>query len=58
MDEDEGLGYGQAISLVFPLLRGILSEIDTAPTITYFHHYRTMNRLIDDTTIQLALFLE
>lgn len=58
LDKDEGRGYGQAISLVFPLSRGILSEVETEPTITYFHHYRTMNRLIDDTTLQLALFLE
>ena len=58
LDEKVRRGYTQAVSIVVPLSKGILKEIEDAPTITYFSHYRTVNRLIDMITLRLMLILE
>lgn len=47
-----------AISLVFKLSDAIVDQIDSAPTHTYFHHYRTMNAYIDSVTHQLVMYLQ
>ena len=36
-----------AVSIVVKLSDFVLSQIDTAPTYTYFNHYKTANALID-----------
>ncbi|MBQ7792066.1 MAG: epoxyqueuosine reductase, partial [Clostridia bacterium] len=41
----ESLDY--AISIVVKLSDFVISQIDTAPTYTYFNHYKTANALID-----------
>lgn len=42
-----------SVTLVYPLLRAVVEEIDDAPTFAYFHHYRTVNTFLD----QQALFV-
>ncbi|WP_195267335.1 epoxyqueuosine reductase [Eubacterium sp. 1001713B170207_170306_E7] len=52
------LGYPSAVSVVVRLSRGILAQMDGAPTATYFSHYRIVNRLIDEITLRVTLALE
>lgn len=54
----QNLGYSKAVSIFIPLSRGILSKMEDEPTITYFSHYRTVNRLLDEISLRLTLFLE
>lgn len=51
-------GYSRGVSIFIPLARGILREIEDEPTITYFSHYRTVNRLLDEISLRVTLFLE
>jgi epoxyqueuosine reductase len=51
-------GFPSAVSVVVPLSLGILREIQNRPTITYFAHYRAVNRLIDALTLKISLYLE
>lgn len=46
-----------AISFEVPLSDTIIDEIDTAPTHTYFHHYRTVNAFIDRVSLGCGLLL-
>ena len=50
-------GLDKAISIVVPLSNPIINQIDTAPTHTYFSHYRTVNAFIDSTEERLILHL-
>lgn len=52
------LGYSRGITLFVPLAKGILSEMSSRPTITYFAHYRAVNRLIDALSLRISLKLE
>jgi epoxyqueuosine reductase QueG len=52
----EGLPY--AVTLVVRLSQAIIDEIDSAPTETYFNHYRTVNAFIDRALLQCGLFLQ
>ncbi|MDO4289098.1 MAG: epoxyqueuosine reductase [Eubacterium sp.] len=54
----ERLGYAKAVSVIIPLSRGVLSQIKDAPTITYFSHYRAVNRLLDQITLRILLLIE
>ncbi len=56
VDEEMQLGYG--ISIYFPLSRFIISEIDAAPTESYFHHYRTVNAHLDKTALLIGSALQ
>ncbi len=47
-----------AISFDVPLSDTIIDQIETAPTHTYFHHYRTVNAFIDRIALKCGLFLE
>lgn len=47
-----------AVSLVFHLSDAVVDQIDTAPTHTYFQHYRTMNAYIDSVAHQLVMALQ
>lgn len=56
--EDRLFKYKSSITLIFPLLEGIISSIENKPTYEYFHHYRSINRLIDDTTLKISMYIE
>lgn len=58
LDNGLNLGYPGAVSVVVRLSKGILAQIEDAPTATYFSHYRIVNRLIDEITLRVALALE
>ncbi|MBQ1235024.1 MAG: epoxyqueuosine reductase, partial [Oscillospiraceae bacterium] len=47
-----------AICAVVPLSPYVVQEIDTAPTHSYFHHYRTINTYIDQCQLRLGMLLQ
>lgn len=51
-----GLGY--AVTVGVRLSDFIIDEIEDRPTFTYFHHYRTVNTLIDQITLRGLLFIQ
>ena len=51
-------GLENAVSMVFRLSDAVVNQIDTAPTHTYFQHYRTMNAYMDSTMHQLVMVLQ
>lgn len=55
-DNEFGLGY--AISYTFKLSDAVIDCIDSAPTHTYFHHYRTVNAAIDRISLECGIMLE
>lgn len=50
-------GLDTAITIVVPLSNPVIDQIDTAPTHTYFSHYRSVNAFIDNIEERLVLFL-
>lgn len=54
----EGTPMKYGISVVLRLSREIVSEIEEAPTHTYFNHYRQVNAYIDRLLLQAGLFLQ
>ena len=46
-----------AISFTVPLSTKIIDGIDDQPTHTYFHHYRSVNTLIDNLSLRAGLML-
>lgn len=55
-DELKSLRYGATV--VIRLSDFIIDEIMDRPTYTYFHHYRTVNALIDQITLRAMLFIQ
>lgn len=61
------VGFGKAtenpfslscvISYTIPLSDAVVNGIDNAPTHTYFHHYRSINALIDNLSLRTGLML-
>lgn len=47
-----------AVTVVIRLSDFIIDEILDCPTFTYFHHYRTVNTLIDQITLRGVLLLQ
>ena len=47
------LGLDYAVSFCIKLSDAVVDGIENAPTHTYFHHYRTVNRALDD-AVQLC----
>lgn len=47
-----------AVTVGIRLSDFIIDEIEDKPTYTYFHHYRTVNSLIDQITLHATLFLQ
>lgn len=47
-----------AISFVIPLSDYVLDQIVDSPTFSYFHHYRTVNALIDQLILRAGIFLQ
>ncbi len=52
------MGMPRAVSVMVPLSKGVMSQVVTAPTVTYFSHYRSVNRMIDLILTSLCLELE
>lgn len=57
LTEDNGFGLKYAVSFTVPLSDAIIDGIDNAPTHTYFHHYRTVNSLIDHLSLRCGRIL-
>lgn len=47
-----------AVSLGVGLSRGVLQEINGAPTKLYFHHYRTANAFLDQLAFKVAHYIQ
>lgn len=54
---DGPAGLPRLVSVVVRLSDAIVDEIEEAPTHTYFHHYRTVNALLDQLTLGVGLLL-
>ncbi|MBQ9756885.1 MAG: epoxyqueuosine reductase [Clostridia bacterium] len=55
--QENPFGLGHAVSFVIPLSKAVIDGIDKEPTHTYFHHYRTVNTLIDNLALKAGLIL-
>lgn len=55
-EELENLGY--AISVAVRLSDAIINQIEDKPTHTYFHHYRSVNSLLDSITLRASLLIQ
>lgn len=47
-----------AVTIVLHLSDAVMNTVKTAPTHTYFHHYRTVNAYLDRLALMTGLFLE
>lgn len=47
-----------AVSYTIPLSNRIVDSIDSAPTHTYFHHYRSVNSYIDHLSLRVGMMLQ
>jgi len=52
------MNFDHGITVIIKLSDGILNQIGAEPTQTYFSHYRSVNRLIDDISLRILLELE
>ncbi len=57
-DETAHPTLNNLISIVVPLSKAVVDEIDNAPTHSYFHHYRTVNAFIDSALLRVGRMLE
>jgi len=55
---DKRMNFDRGITVIIKLSDGILNQIGAEPTQTYFNHYRSVNRLIDDICLRILLALE
>lgn len=56
---DAGLKHlTTAVSVVVRLSNAVVDEIVTEPTMSYFHHYRTVNTAIDQMLLKLGMLLQ
>jgi len=55
-EEYHNLKY--SLSIVIKLSDSVVDAIDGAPTHVYFHHYRTVNALIDHILLRIGILLE
>lgn len=55
-EEFSHLRYG--ITIMVRLSDEIINQIESAPTHTYFHHYRDINTLIDQICLRLSLLIQ
>lgn len=55
---DEYPSLDNAVTVVVKLSDSVVNAITDKPTYTYFHHYRTVNALIDRITLRIGMFLE
>ncbi len=52
------MGLGYVISLCIKLADPIVESITDKPTHSYFHHYRTVNRALDDAAQLLGMYIQ
>ncbi len=57
LDKNAPYNLSYAISYTIPLSNAIVDSITDAPTHTYFHHYRTVNAMIDRLSLSVGLLL-
>ncbi len=57
LEEENDFHLPYAISYTIPLSDAIVDQIEDAPTHTYFHHYRTINALIDQLSLRVGRIL-
>ena len=57
-DLAQARGMTHAITVGYKMLDAIVDDIDGAPTYEYFHHYRTVNAMLDRMTLWVATELE
>jgi len=50
--------FNQAVCLGVRLSAGILDEIENAPTRLYFHHYKTINALLDQVAFKASNYIQ
>jgi len=50
--------FDKAVCLGLSLSKGILEEIENAPTRLYFHHYRTANALLDQIAFKVSNYIQ
>lgn len=55
---EECAGLNNAVSVVVKLSDSVVDAITDRPTYTYFHHYRTVNALIDHITLRIGILLD
>lgn len=55
-DGPEGMPF--SMSIIIPLSDAVVDEIGPAPTHTYFHHYRTVNAMIDRLLLMAGMLLQ
>ncbi len=55
--DENPFGLGFAVSYAVPLSGAVVDGIIDKPTHTYFHHYRTVNTFIDNTSLKIGLML-
>ena len=55
---DNFKGFKNGISFYVKLSSAVTEEIDDKPTYTYFHHYRTVNSLIDNIALRCGILIE
>ncbi len=61
LDDGTNTRYGQlryGISFMVPLSNYVIEEIQDKPTYTYFHHYRTVNTLIDQVSLRISMEIQ
>ncbi|MCD1655058.1 4Fe-4S dicluster domain-containing protein [Treponema zuelzerae] len=51
-------GLPWAVSIAVRLSDAVIDEIETEPTYTYFHHYRTANAFLDRLSLQAGLHVQ
>ncbi len=57
LDRENSFKLPYAVSFTIPLSRAIIDGIEDKPTHTYFHHYRSVNTLIDNISLKAGLML-
>lgn len=55
---NNSFGLKYAISYTISLSNAVVDQIDSKPTHTYFHHYRTINTLIDNNSLKVGIMLQ
>lgn len=58
LDAQNAFDLPYAVSYTIPLSKAIIDGITDRPTHTYFHHYRSVNALIDRLSLQCGLMLQ
>ncbi|MEG1441049.1 MAG: 4Fe-4S double cluster binding domain-containing protein [Oscillospiraceae bacterium] len=58
LDGNNPFSLTYAISFTVPLSNAIIDTIDTSPSHTYFHHYRSVNALIDNISLRAGMLLQ